>query len=110
MSSQIATEPLKIDAGALGGRQLRPWYQNGLALTATRFEPKATLPAHAHERATINVVTKGNYQETLGNGRTFSHPPTSLIVKPGGTVHSNLFSARVECLVLEASELTPDVP
>lgn len=95
--------PLHVTSGALGGDQVHGWKQDGLGLTVARFRAETRLPAHVHRHGTINIVTCGEYVETLRNGRTISHPSASLIVKPGGTVHSNSFSGFVDCVVLEVS-------
>ena len=95
---------LTVPSGAMGGSSGPPVRAGDFWFTRASLPPRATLPAHAHERATINFVVRGCYRESVGAGGYSSHPAFTFIAKPAGAVHSNaLGDAPAECLVIEAS-------
>lgn len=81
------------------------------AVTLARLSPATTLPRHAHEPATLNVVLDGPYSEAIEGSRFSFYGPATLILKPGGAMHENrVGSAAVECIVVETdSEIIPEV-
>ncbi|MFL5383712.1 MAG: helix-turn-helix domain-containing protein [Longimicrobiaceae bacterium] len=89
--------------GSLGGTTLRSRDVGGFTLSETRHPPRMRLPRHANDRATLVAVLGGAYVETAA-GRTGTHLPGTLLVRPAGEVHSNALDGRgSRCLLVELS-------
>jgi AraC family transcriptional regulator len=108
--SQSAVEISTLPHGVLGGEERGRWEIAGLAITATVFDRVTCLAKHAHTCTTITVVTKGQYCETLSNGKVCAYPENSILVKPAGTVHCNAFKGRVECTTFDLDLDTLELP
>ncbi|MBC7791433.1 MAG: AraC family transcriptional regulator [Anaerolineae bacterium] len=95
---------LNVASGAMTASSGPPVQAGDFWFTRASLAPRATLPPHAHERATINFVVKGCYRESVDSGGYSSHSAFTFVAKPAGAVHSNaLGDAPAECLVIEAS-------
>jgi AraC family transcriptional regulator len=93
--------PPIIARGSLGGRTIHRCHSAGFIFTETRHRPLMALPRHANDRATLIAVLRGAYAETI-LGRTTTHSPGTLIVRPPNEVHSNAFGQRgAGCLLVE---------
>jgi AraC family transcriptional regulator len=89
--------------GSLGGTTLRSRAAGGFTLSETRHPPGMRLPRHANDRATLVAVLDGAYVETAA-GRTGTHLPGTLLVRPPGEVHANALDGRgSRCLLVELS-------
>ena len=102
---------VQVSSGVLGGVPNPALCAGAYSVTVASLPPGLQLPPHAHERATLNVVLDGPYEETVGRRSLGTHGPATLISKPAGAVHENRVSEPVECLVIEvdASDVVDDV-
>src|SRR5262249_39652395 len=74
---------------------------NSLVVSTTEHARGLVTPPHAHELASINLVTDGLYAEQA-TGATGVHAPGTLIYKPAGETHSNAFrDAGARCVLVE---------
>ena len=56
---------------------------------------------HEHEAANITIVLRGGFEERIGR-RSFAAQRGSVIVKPPGARHANVYGAsEVECITIE---------
>jgi AraC-like DNA-binding protein len=96
-----------VDDGLVGGS----WgEQRGLrragpfVLSETRHARGLRIARHDHERASINLVLTGAYQETCRDVSA-AHAPGAVIVKPPGEHHANDFAyGRARCILVEIGE------
>jgi len=97
----MADRSLLVSGGALGGAPSSLQADGGFVVTTTSLLPHTRLPLHAHERASLNVVLAGHYEERIGARRAVV-PPGACVVKPGGVTHANVIGDAVtHCLVVE---------
>ncbi|MGH9580449.1 MAG: hypothetical protein ACRD2R_05600, partial [Terriglobales bacterium] len=83
------------------GRTLRTLRLPSVVLTETLHAPALDLPAHEHANANINFALCSTFTERVER-RTFDCRPGSLVMKPGGAVHSNRYSRQpAHCLIVE---------
>lgn len=83
------------------GRALRTASARELTVTEARYAPRAKLAAHAHERATLCLVIRGEVSESIGL-RSYRCKHSSLLLKPGGELHANEYGAAgAHCIVIE---------
>jgi AraC family transcriptional regulator len=76
----------------------------GFVFTHVSMPAGLRLPLHAHARASLNVVIRGEYQESIDD-RSRTHPARSVIIKPAGAEHSNRVPpAGCVCVVIEPTE------
>ena len=66
--------------------------QEGLELRETLYAAECKLPVHAHEEARFVVVLHGTFNETSRKSTHTCHP-TTLVFRPAGEKHSNLFGS-----------------
>jgi len=92
------TSPLRPGTA---GRPQRTARVGGLQLTETQHRSGLVVPRHLHERASINLVLRGVYQESFPGSRG-DYEPMSLVFKPAGEPHSNHFAeSGATCLLVE---------
>lgn len=90
------------------GRVLRSARTRELTITETRYSPNAKLPRHAHERATLCLVIRGEVSETMGR-RSYRCLHSSLLLKPGGEPHADEYAAAgAHCLIVEFDRTMED--
>ncbi len=75
---------------------------NGFNLSEVSIPPQLRLSLHEHEFAQICIVLKGEYVETA-RGRRTSLRSGSVVIRPAGEPHSNMFGGQ------EASTLLIDI-
>lgn len=75
---------------------------NGFRLSEVSIPPRLYLNLHEHELAQICIVLKGEYVETA-RGRQTSLRSGSVVIRPAGEPHSNVFGGE------EASTLLIDI-
>ena len=84
---------------ALGGTQISR-NASGFGFAWTRLTPGLRLPRHAHAHATLNLVLRGEYSESV-MGRQLDHGPMTVIGKPAAMEHANSIGrSGATCLVL----------
>ena len=89
----IPTQPI-----GHGGRCLAQIETSGFTLDETWYPRGLELEAHSHERANLCIVLQGALTERSGCRKRVCEPAT-LIVKPAGEEHSDLFhGAGARCL------------
>jgi AraC family transcriptional regulator len=82
------------------GSVLRMVQIGDFTLTRSRHEPRAILPPHTHEHASLVYVLQGHFRETFG-GRTMDCGPGRLLYKPPDHVHTNAYGGEpVFCLTV----------
>ena len=84
---------------ALGGTQISR-NASGFGFAWTRLTPGLRLPRHGHANATLNLILRGEYSESvLGCQR--DHGPMTVIGKPAAMEHANsIGKSGASCLVL----------
>lgn len=88
--------------GAVGGTRISRTV-SGFGFAWTSLTPRLCLPRHAHAGATLNLVLRGEYSESV-LGRSRSHGPMTVIGKPAALEHSNTIgTSGASCLVLEVA-------
>lgn len=76
----------------------------GFLLTETSHPPGRRLDLHCHKCANFVVVLQGSFTEICA-GRTFECDPQSVLLKPPGEPHSDVYGKRgTRCLVIEVEE------
>jgi AraC family transcriptional regulator len=83
------------------GARLAQMNAGGFVLTETSHPSGQRLDWHRHERANLVVVLQGAFMEVCA-GRTFECNPHSVLLKPPGELHADVFGARLtRCLIIE---------
>jgi AraC family transcriptional regulator len=83
------------------GRALHRWTIAGFRVTETVHPPRLRLPVHDHADANVTIVLRGTFDEQIEK-RAFSAARGSVIIKPAGARHSNIYGSReVECVTIE---------
>lgn len=83
------------------GQQVKSIAVEGFVLTETRHAPSLVIPRHAHRHASISLVLRGSFIETL-NRNPQQCLPLNLVIKPAGEIHTNRYgTSGAECLIIE---------
>jgi len=83
------------------GRTLRRWSSAEFIVNETLHPAGFRLPPHDHEAANVTIVLRGGFEEQVGQ-RSFAAQRGSVIVKPAGARHANVYGTReVECVTIE---------
>lgn len=94
---------MRLDGGT-HGLQRHGLRAGPFIVSTTEHRPHFTVGRHAHERASVNVVLGGVYQETF-RGETLGFRPSTFLAKPPGEVHSNGFGVEgAQCLLIEVAD------
>ena len=78
---------VKLQAGTFYGVTARTVTAAGFRFTEKSYEPRISLPRHAHELAHYCFVLAGNYSEQLGT-RISDRMPTALVFYPPDMSHA----------------------
>jgi AraC family transcriptional regulator len=86
------------------GQRVRSAKVDGAHVIEASYEPGTRLRPHAHGRANITLLLRGQIEETVG--RDTAHARTlSVVLKPAGTVHENRFGPDgAHTLVIELDD------
>ena len=76
-----------------GSPQSRTSDVDGFRVVSARFPPGASLPSHSHDRATVAVVLRGSFEESV-RGSTQGCATATVLMEPAGEPHGNRFEAR----------------
>ena len=83
------------------GERLKTINAAGFVLTETTHQPNHKLGRHKHELPNIAFTLKGSFTEILDN-RRFECGAQSLVIKPAGEAHANVYGCReVRCFLIE---------
>ncbi len=83
------------------GEKLKSFEINGLVFTETAHKASQKLPRHYHENANIAFILNGSFTEVLDR-RHFECNSHSVIVKPAGEAHANLYDrSGIHCFLIE---------
>lgn len=83
------------------GEKLKSLEIDGFAFTETLHKPHQRLARHYHEHANIAFILNGSFTEILDR-RSFDCRPQSLIIKPAGEAHANLYGRDgMHCFLIE---------
>ena len=83
------------------GRTVERWHSAEFIVTETLHPAGLRLPPHDHEAANVTIVLRGAFEERVGQ-RSFSAQRGSVIVKPAGARHANVYgTGEVECVTIE---------
>jgi len=83
------------------GRTLQRWRSAEFIVTETLHPAAFRLPPHEHEAANVTIVLRGGFEERVEQ-RSFAAQRGSVIVKPAGARHANVYgSCEVECVTIE---------
>lgn len=83
------------------GTPVGTWIAGGWKVTRTRHEPHLRLRTHRHSHANLVCVLNGGFVETIG-GTPHDCGSRSVLVKPAGEAHSNVYSGSgAECVIIE---------
>ena len=86
------------------GSRLKTAEVAGLVLTETTHLPNCRLHRHNHELTNIAFVLNGSFTEVLDR-RSIECQPQSLLIKPAGEAHANLYGREgMRCLLIEVGE------
>jgi AraC family transcriptional regulator len=86
------------------GSRLRTAKVAGLVLTETTHPANHRLSRHTHELTNIAFVLKGSFTESL-NRRSIECAAQSLLIKPAGEAHANLYGSQgMRCLLIEVGQ------
>ena len=86
------------------GSRLKTATVAGLVLTETTHPPNFRLRRHNHELTNIAFVLNGSFTEVL-NSRSIDCQPQSLLIKPAGEAHANLYGRQgMRCLLIEVGQ------
>jgi len=72
------------------GHPVRSAALDDARLIETHYAPHLRFAPHAHERANVSLIVRGQLQETVDR-QTVRPTSYSVVVKPAGTVHENHF-------------------
>ena len=75
-----------------------------MRISVTRYPEGLEQAAHAHERTTFSLVLAGALRERVGR-REVTAAPFSIVVKPAGTVHDDVFGDQGATLVQVALDI-----
>src|SRR5829696_4015579 len=62
----------------------------GMRLIEAGYAPGTRFAPHAHDRGNVSLIVRGQIEERVGRDALCS-TTCSVVVKPAGTVHSNVF-------------------
>lgn len=83
------------------GKQIHTLSLRGLIVTESEHGGGISLPRHAHENASVVLIRKGTFTESIGQ-RSWDCKPGRAIYKPGGAEHADRFSSgRTETVLVE---------
>ncbi|MEZ5427463.1 MAG: AraC family transcriptional regulator [Pyrinomonadaceae bacterium] len=83
------------------GKRLTKIETGGFVLTETKHRPNLQLNPHSHRNANLVCVLRGSFVEIIGR-RQFECTAHSLLLKPAGETHSNLYHRTgAHCLIIE---------
>jgi AraC family transcriptional regulator len=86
------------------GRAIQWWSGAEFRVTETLHRAGLRLPLHDHASANVTIVLRGGFDERVEQ-RSFSAQRGSVIVKPAGARHRNVYGARsVEALTIEVPD------
>lgn len=86
------------------GSSLKTTRVAGFVLTETTHLPNYRLPRHNHELTNIAFVLNGSFTEVLDR-RFIECQPQSLLIKPAGEAHANLYGRQgMRCLLIEVTQ------
>lgn len=86
------------------GSRLKTAKVGGFVLTETTHLPNHRLQRHNHEQTNIALVLNGSFTEVL-DSRSIECQPQSLLIKPAGEAHANLYGRQgMRCLLIEVGQ------
>ncbi len=81
----------------------------GFRITESVYRPRERLPTHTHEHPALTLLVDGWFRESCGS-RSYDCLPGSVLVRPGGESHENLYGpGGARCLLVEAIAARPEV-
>lgn len=83
--------------------QSNPSFADGARVVERSYTPRRKEERHAHPHANVSLVLAGSVEETVGRSLERAYA-LSVVLKPGGTEHSNLYGtkgARIFSVLLE---------
>lgn len=86
------------------GHRIRCRSSGGFVWTETVHSPSLKLKGHSHEFSNFVFVIRGSVTETI-RGRSHECDPFSLLIKPGGELHSDHYGSSGACCLI--TEILP---
>ena len=104
MSSEIEkASVIKYAPSSLGKVQTQLTIR-GFRITQAEYSARTKLPPHAHRDASVTVVLNGGFSERFRRTNEVCEP-RSILIKPPGAVHANVYGdAPTKCLLIAISE------
>ncbi|HJQ39855.1 MAG TPA: helix-turn-helix domain-containing protein [Thermoanaerobaculia bacterium] len=79
------------------------WQIGAFTYSRASYRAGTSLPLHAHDVASLEIITAGELTETIDR-KTYELAPGSVVYKPAGMRHANAYADDVHCLLIEVPE------